>query len=404
MRHRLACALLACAAALFAADGAAAAPGPFAAGSVWTAPLSEGAPRVANSDAMVAELRRQTALPGGMWIDTSEWSFPVYTVPAGQPTVNVVLDTLNPALQSDFQAVPLPPDARPARAGDAHLSLLQPSTDTLWEFWGLTMQADGWHARWGGKMANASTNPGYFTDGFGATATGLPLIGGLIRLDELRAGRIDHALAFDIPAPESRSFVWPANRTDGIAASGPGAIPEGTRFRIDPALDIDSLHLPRATAAMAKAAQRYGMIVIDRASSVTFKAEDPTQFGGDPYASLFGGLWPNDLMRLFPWDRLQVVAPTAAAFAGPVAPGAPSPPGAPIPPVHVVPPVHLAPPARATPVPVKPSARARPRAASTRTAPARCPRVVKRGRRAKARTAARARCTAAKRPAAKRRR
>ena len=31
--------------------------------------------------------------------------------------------------------------------------MYQPSTDTLWEFWLMRRAADGWHARWGGKLA-----------------------------------------------------------------------------------------------------------------------------------------------------------------------------------------------------------------------------------------------------------
>jgi hypothetical protein len=341
--------------ALTSAD-ASAAPGPFAPDSVWTAPLSRKAPAVPGSAAMVAELKRQTTLPGGVWIDTTEWSFPVYTVPADQPLVRVKLDIWNPKLEADFRAVPLPPDAKPARQGDAHLSLHQPATDTLWEFWGLTKQADGWHARWGGKMTSASKNPGYFTDGYGATATGLPLVGGLIRRDEMAAGVIDHALAFDIPAPEARRFVWPANRTDGNALASAASIPEGTRFRLDPSLDIGSLKLPKGAAAMARAAQKYGMVVIDRASSVTFKAEDPARFGTNPWPGLFGTPWPNVMLKDFPWSRLQVVVPTRAAFDG----GAPPPV---TPPPVVTPPVK---PAVVTP-PVKPpgAAPAKPSPAKT---------------------------------------
>jgi hypothetical protein len=288
----------------------------FARHSVWSTPLARKAPTLAQSDAMVQELRRQTTLPGGTWIDAEEWSTPVYTVPASQPRVPVALDDNDAALQADLEDVPLPPDAMPARGTDKHLVLRQPSTDTYWEFWGLTWEPDGWHADWGGKMTHASRNPGYFPYPFGATASGLPLLGGLMRLDELRAGRIRHALAFTIPEPQANAFVWPASRTDGTGGGG-GAIPEGTRFRLDPALKIHALGLPPVAEMMAKAAQRYGMIVVDRGGAVAFKAEEPRQAGADPYLGLYGGLWPDDLLQRFPWGRLQVVAPCPAAFAAP---------------------------------------------------------------------------------------
>src|SRR4051794_35685062 len=166
---------------------------PFAQDSVWTAPLARDAPVVPDSAAMVGELERQT-LSGGTWIDTTEWSTPVYTVPRDQPRVRVYFDDTDPTLAADFADVPLPADARPASGSDGHLSLRQPGTDSLWEFWGLTRSVGAWHARWGGKLSHVSSNPGYFDYPYGATASGLPLIGGLIGIGELTAGRIDHAL------------------------------------------------------------------------------------------------------------------------------------------------------------------------------------------------------------------
>jgi hypothetical protein len=58
---------------------------------------------------------------------------------------------------------------------------------------------------------------------------------------------------------------------------------------------------------IAKAVQRYGMILRDKAGSLSFYAEDPTQYGTNPYPALFGG-YPDNLLAKFPWDRLQVLA------------------------------------------------------------------------------------------------
>jgi len=81
-------------------------------------------------------------------------------------------------------------------------------------------------------------------------------------------------LALTIPEPAAGRFVWPANRTDGTSTS-PTAIPEGTRFRLDPKLNVAALGLPPMGAAIALAAQRYGMIVRDRGGGVVLYAEDP---------------------------------------------------------------------------------------------------------------------------------
>jgi hypothetical protein len=353
-------ALLALTLVLGAAAPAAAA-GPFATDSVWDSQLSDHAAVVADSPALVSELRRQAGLGGGTWINTTSYSVPVYTVGPNQPTVRIHADTPYPPLQAGWDAVPLPANARPSAGSDAHLVVHQPSTDTLWEFWAMYEGSDGWHAHWGGKMEHVSQNPGYFEGTWGGTATSLALMGGLIRPDEMAAGRIDHALALAIPEVKQGSVVWPAQRGDG-SATGPNAIPEGTRFRIDPDLDLDSLWLAPAARVIAEAAQKYGMIVRDQAGAVVLYAEDPKSLGADPWPGLFNE-WPNNLLNSLPWDHMEVVTADRSAFR--VADAAPTPtqPPAPVatptpPPVTTpvpVPPTPVSPPAVTPPSPSKPA-------------------------------------------------
>jgi len=284
---------------------------PFAHDSFWNAPLAADAPLDARSDVYVAELRRQLATTNP-WINTTSYSSPVYTVPAGQPRVHVTLEnTADRSLPPALDQVPIPPNAKPALGFDKHVVVWQPASDTMWELWVASLRPDGWHAHWGGRMDCVSRSPGYFGPPhsiWGATATSLPLLGGLIRISELQAGRIDHGLAFSIPHTRKwTSWSWPAQRSDGDDG-GPNSIPEGARFRLDPTLDIDALKLPRATTIIAKAIQRYGMIVRDKSGAVAFYAEDPAQYGFNPYGGLFDHLAaPNLLFRKFPWDRLQAL-------------------------------------------------------------------------------------------------
>ena len=230
------------------------------------------------------------------------------------------------ALQTEFDAVPIPPDADPSDGTDHHLVVWQPSTDTAWEFWEArdvprdqlpwNDPTPGWHAMWGARVDHVSTSDGANPAPYGATASGLALLGGLVRISELEAGHIDHALGVAITQPERGVFVPPATRTDG-AYDGPNAIPEGTRFRLDPNLDVNSLHLPPVTRMFALAAQRYGLIVRDTAGNIVIYGEDPYPTGSNPYWQLFGGLTPDQIMRAFPWDRLQAISPDAKPAATP---------------------------------------------------------------------------------------
>jgi hypothetical protein len=298
----------------------------FAPGSVWNKPLSNEAaldPRSATlAAALAAEARHEGAVGSGPWISTDAYSTPIYRVPANQRPVRVALDDPSLAwrrtLQAAFEAVPIPPRARPAAGTDGHMTIWQPATDKLWEFFQAGRQRDGWHAAWGGAIERVSRSPGYYTTRswpgaepyWGATATSLPVAAGVMTLAELRIGRVDHALALNLPYPRAGVFSWPAQRSDGTGRS-PRDIPEGAHLRIDPKLDLAMVPMPRLTRIMAVAAQRYGMIVRDQTHrSIGFFGEDPTPTGTSPYygkSGFFDGKLPAVLLATFPWGRLQVL-------------------------------------------------------------------------------------------------
>jgi hypothetical protein len=291
---------------------------PFSPQSFWNAPLKPNAAIDPNSAPMVAALVREVqselARNYGPWINTRQYSAPVYTVRARQPGVQVELDRHLPALQAAISAVPIPPRARPARGSDRHMVVWQPATDRMWEFWRMRRRRGRWHAGAAGAMRHVSSNPGRFGPAawprarpwWGATATGLPLLGGLMMARELKRRRIDHALAMAIP--EARRGVWslPATHGDGNT-NRPDALPEGARLRLDPQLDLDGLALPPVTRAIAEAAQRYGIVVRDRSGVVSFYGQDPRPLRRDPYPRIFGKRNPDELLADFPWDRLQVL-------------------------------------------------------------------------------------------------
>jgi hypothetical protein len=296
----------------------------FAPDSVWNGPLASDAPLDPANGVLVNTLRKTVAqnlaAGWGPWIATSETT-PLYIVPADQATVRVTLDpgSWKVGLQQTFEAVPIPASATAASGPDAHMTIWQPSTDRLWEFFKASKKADGWHASFGGAIANVSRSPGHFNteswpglsqSWWGATATSLPVVAGTMMIDELKAGVIPHALAMNIPWAKPKTYSWPAQRTDG-SSTDPNAIPEGARFRLDPKLDLNRLNLPPMTRAMAVAAQRYGMIVRDQTGhAISFFAENPAPHGTNPYTlagGFYGGPNPSAVMRAFPWDHVQLV-------------------------------------------------------------------------------------------------
>ncbi len=295
----------------------------FAPDSFWNAPLATDAPIDPNSSAMVGglvdEVHAELAGHYGPWINTSHYSTPIYRVPADQPTVHVTLDSPGhtglESLQQAIDAVPIPPGATPAAGSDEQMVIWQRSSDSMWEFWEMEQGSDGWHAGAAGAIQHLPTSPGYYTHNswpgsqpwWGATATGLPLIGGLITIPELQQGHIDHVLAMAIPHPRRGMWSWPATHGDGDSTD-PTSLPEGARLRLEPNLDIDSLNLPPFTKMLADAAQRYGIVIRDNGgSNLAFFGQDPTPTGTDPWQRVYGSRYPSWYLARFPWDRLKVL-------------------------------------------------------------------------------------------------
>jgi hypothetical protein len=270
-------------------------------------------------DALATEAGEEVAAGNGPFITTSPYGVPVYRVPADQPSVPVKLvgHPGERALRAAWHAVPLPPRARPAAGSDGHLVVWQPHSDRLWEFFQLRREGGGWWASWGGAMRDVSADPGVYGNHawpgsqpwWGASASSLSIAGGLITLEDLEAGEINHALAISLPEVRAGTYASPARRTDGNSPS-PLTLPEGAHLRLDPHLDLASLHLPWLTRLVAEAAQRYGIFVRDRAADVTFYAQDPTPTGSEPYGGPGGyyrGHSPIELLAHFPWRRLRLL-------------------------------------------------------------------------------------------------
>lgn len=298
----------------------------FSPSCIWNAKLTGSEPLDPASVRSVAKLVAANKARSP-YINTTAYSSPVYTVPANQPLVAVTITkTYSPGLvKMGAAGVPIPPGAKTSAGTDRHMVIWQPATDTMWEFIGMHQDPSGaWLAGWGGKLAHASQCPGHYRNVFGprgvlvedkhwgSTACSLPMAAGIALISELQAGVIPHALSFAIHDCKKSVWVYPAQRTDG-GDTAVDAIPEGARFRLDPALNLASLNLPPLTHMLAKAAQTYGLILNDRTLDVTtFRCEDPgplTRAGQpNPYTKLFGGLSASQLAAAFPWSHLQQLA------------------------------------------------------------------------------------------------
>ena len=303
-------------------------------GNFWTTPLPANAPLDPRSSTLVNSLvdivKTTTDKGRPPWISTKDCAAHIVTVPANQPTVHVTLDqphvrAFNVALRAAFNAVPLPANAVPSDCSDSILIVQQPSTDKMWELWKARRGPDGWHFKWGGATDHMSTNDGSFGPSdwpgarydWGASASSMVLADGMMRLSEFQAGHIDHAITMGLPNVAADVWSWPAQRSDGTL-HGPDAIPYGARFRLPPSLNIDAMNLPPATKIIAKAAQKYGLVVRERTHwNVGLAAEAaPAGVTPNPWKAILG---PHraQVLEAFPWDKLELVRMSLRSKPGP---------------------------------------------------------------------------------------
>lgn len=294
----------------------------FAVDSFWYAPIPTTIALHPRSDKLVAAFQCQKKLGQDdlVGINTDSYASPVYIADKDVPTFKVDVERCLPmnwadydSLAKQFQAVPIPKGAMPADGSDSEMTIYQPSTDTMWEFWRLKkvnadMPNEGWRAVWGGRMNGVSKGSGIWPKPFGATATGLPFAGGQITAEELESGEIRHVIGIAL-VQAGEGFMWPANRSDGEGCDCADCIPEGSRFRLDPKVDVDSLNMHPVGKMIAKAAQRYGFVVWDKSATTSLRAKNSKSYTlkgkPDPYPALFSPKDQWSALDGFPWDRIQ---------------------------------------------------------------------------------------------------
>lgn len=292
--------------------------GVFSPQSFWYVAIPANVELHKNSAAFVNEfLRQKSAYYGTVTINTTSYASPVYYAGLNVPKTPVTewncqnKSTKDTSLAEQWSAVPIPTYAVPAKGTDAEMSIYQQSTDTLWEFWKARMENGKWQACWGGRISNASKSDGIFDKYYGTTATSLPFIGGQITAEELQRGEIRHVIGISlVEAEDAKIFSWPAHRSDGYNPNNvPNRIPEGSRFRLDPSVNVDALKMHPVGKIIAKAAQKYGFVVWDKAGAISVRAQNPysyTTLGQDnPYSKLFANTPSYAILNGFPWQRLQ---------------------------------------------------------------------------------------------------
>lgn len=261
--------------------------------NVWHSDIS-GLPVHGRSAAWLANMAPRARLHPDFGPSYGEQSAP-YGIPITvvKPNHRKVKVRFGYADESDRVRYPLGKDRKVEggqwRSGDRHTIVVDARRCRLYETWATTRTSKGWRAGSGAvwDLRSNALRPAGWTS---ADAAGLPILPGLLRYEEVRAGRVDHAIRFTTNVTDRR-YVWPARHQAG-SVDDRSYPPMGARFRLKANFDLGGLRAD--TRTVLRAMQTHGLILADNGSPWYFQGTADNR-------------WPEGLL-----DELKSVP--AAAF------------------------------------------------------------------------------------------
>ena len=179
--------------------------------------------------------------------------------------------------ESDKVRYPLGKDTRieggRSSSGDRHAIVVDRGKCRLYETWATRKRQGKWHAGSGAvwSLRSNALRPDGWTS---ADAAGLAILPGLLRWNEVRDDRIDHAIRFTTDET-SRHHLWPA-RHDAGSTNSRAYPPMGARFRLQ--ASYDASELSSNARVVVAAMKKYGLALADNGSPWFFQGEQNAQW------------------------------------------------------------------------------------------------------------------------------
>jgi hypothetical protein len=265
--------------------------------SPFNRPISANPTVMANSAAMIAGLQtfaqddpnntpsQFIAAPQGATSGFGTSGFPTYYSAATDPvfTISCNSATLCPI---KGQQLHIPQNALAAGNSDGHLTVIDQSTGTEYDFW----QAKTPLPQGGGTLVvSGAGKTSVDGDGLGskAIAANYGSLAGVIRAQELQAGQINHALVMVVHC-DNATHVYPATADDqscsSVGMSNASALPMGARVQLNMTdSQIAALSSPAWQKTILRALAHYGAYVSDTGGDWGFQIDGSQQYNSMGY-------------------------------------------------------------------------------------------------------------------------
>jgi hypothetical protein len=250
---------------------------PFSSGSLWNTDISSS-PVDPNSGTLISNWVGSVNMHPD-WGNDPTYGIPYVVVDGKQTLVNVNLGAYGD--ESDPGPMPVPANAPveggSSSTGDRHVLVLNNANCFLYELYNASVNSDG---SWNGDstavwdLLGNEQRPYTWTS---ADAAGLPIFPGLVRYDEVAAGKIQHAFRFTLPHTRA-AFTPPASHWAGNTSDST-APPMGMRLRLKSSYDISGFSTQMQVILTAM--KRYGLILADNGSSLYVTGVSDSRWGSD---------------------------------------------------------------------------------------------------------------------------
>lgn len=250
---------------------------PFSSSSLWNTDISS-APVDPNSNSIISNWVGSVNVHPD-WGNDPTYGIPYVVVDGTQSLVNVNLQAYGD--ESDPGPMPVPASApvegESSSSGDRHVLVLDNGNCFLYELYNSSVNSDGsWNADstavW--DLLSDEQRPYTWTS---ADAAGLPIFPGLVRYDEVAAGKIQHAFRFTLPRT-SAAFTPPASHS-AANTGDPTAPPMGMRLRLKSSYETSGFSAQMQVILTAM--KTYGLILADNGSALYVTGVSDSRWGSD---------------------------------------------------------------------------------------------------------------------------